>query len=135
MARKPLTREKWIVALTTTDKTDRPVVVEHEIEVAPADQLRAETEAVKYGINNYRAQPLNYSALFVWNALKRLGVYAQPYQQFLIDLYDWDQVRDDDGDPSEESVDPTSARSDDVSSSPLTSDPSSTGSTPTSTSV
>lgn len=135
MGKPRLTRETWKVQLTAGDD-----VVEHEIDVAPADQLRAETEAQKHGIKDLRVQRLNYASLYVYNACVRLGLYAHPYASFLVDLYDWDQVKGEDGEPAETPVDPTQAdTSASDSSSPLPSPDSSTqpvadGATPTSTS-
>lgn len=133
MNRKPLRRKAYVVALDVAGE-----IVEHEIEVAPADMLRAETTAQKHGLPaDPKTAPMSYHVLWLYLALVRLGLYEAGWQQFSqTDLYEWDQVNDDvDGEAQEPPVDPTTAdTSASASSSPATSgEAPATGSTPTST--
>lgn len=106
--------------------------VEHHVEITPGDQLRAEFEANKNMLGPMRDAPMNHTTVWMWCALTRLGLYAEPYQTFRNrDLYAMQGNDDDDVTP-----DPTglSGSSEPDSSSPPTSPASPTGFPQTSTS-
>lgn len=126
-----LTRKRYLFGLMVGDE-----VVEHEVAIAPADLLVAEQEASRHGIEVDK-HSMNFATLYLYNAARRLGLYPGKYPAFVADLYEWEIVRDDDGEPVEEIVPPTleAPRSDsDSGSLPPSPEPASTGSTPASTS-
>lgn len=126
---KTLKRQRYLLALTEDPETTL------EVEVTPADQLRAEVEGQREGVNPAET-PIAFTLVCIHRALVRLGLYTGKYQQLVAhDLYEWEPVTAAAGGvvpvdptPSEE---PTPA----PSSSPTTSAAGrATGSTPPSTS-
>lgn len=116
--RKPLKRKRYVVGLVDGDQ-----VTEHEIEVAPADMLRAEIEGRRYGIASPQEAPIHTATLWVYLALVRLELYAGSWQQFSsTDLYDFEPLAED------APVDPTQPdTSGSASPSPSTSETPATG--------
>lgn len=126
-----LTRPRYLIALNH-DGT----VSEHEIEVTPGDQFRAELEAGKHGIPALSVAPMQGTGVWVWAAAVRLGLTTADWRTFRDDtLHAFEAVRDINGDPAQVPVDPTTEEPSDSGSSSPTTTPasSSTGSTPTST--
>lgn len=117
----PLSRQTYTVALNDG--------AEHVVDVGPGDQLRAEMEGKKRGMlpQGISGNPLAFSALCVYFALVRAGVYDADFNTFIhTDCYDYEPL-------SEEPVDPTTPEGPSPSGSPsppATATPGS-GSTPT----
>lgn len=104
----------------------------HDFECIAGDQLRAETQARKEGLpSSTKDAPQNHTALWAWQAMVRLKLYHQPFQQFVDDLYAFEEVQGGavDVDPTE----PEPSSSD--SSSPASTETPDSGSTLTSTST
>lgn len=66
----------------------------HRITVLHADRLTAEQRATENGIPHDGSHPQSFTALVIWNALRRTGVHNQPFQDFLPRILDTDQVEE-----------------------------------------
>lgn len=101
----PITRSRYLVALNATETTE---AAEHEVTVTHGDRMRAELEARKHGLPRLDEAPLNHTALWVWCGMVRAGQYAGDFRDFkLRDLDDLEPIRDAEGEPEVEPVDPT----------------------------
>jgi hypothetical protein len=47
---------------------------EHEVAILHSDQLRAEVTGPRFGLNDMQAQSLQFTTLWTWAALTRMGV-------------------------------------------------------------
>lgn len=134
-------RPIYDVLIQTHDAQGEPGdIVEHRVTIIHGDRLRGEHEAKKAGLPpisqiDHFAQ--NFTTVYIWCALVRLGLYGENYKTFKNrDLLEVATAVDEHGKPLQESVDPT--RPDIPSGTPSTSPTPSeealaTGSTPTST--
>lgn len=102
----PLTKPRYDVLLA-----DETGDVEHRVEVVFGDQLRAELEAPRHGLARIGDAPQHAVAMWIWAALTRTHVIDQPFQEFKPRLLVVEPVRDVDGEPAQETVDPTTAPS------------------------
>lgn len=129
MTDKRLTRDTYLVALTS----DPDATI--EVEVRPGDQFRAELEAKKWAVPAMTDAKLTNVALWLYCALKRQTGYQGNWPTFRDeDLYAWEPLRDEGGEPVSTPVDPTEEPSGSASPSQDASPAStSTGSTPIST--
>jgi hypothetical protein len=128
-----LKRQHYLLALVDGDDT-----TEHTIDVGPGDQLRAELEGKKRKLipGPLNEHGLAFTTLCVYFGAVRAGVYAGDVKTFLeADLYEYEAIKDDDGEPQETPVVPTPPEGQSPSGSPSqpASQEPSTGSTPTST--
>src|SRR5690349_1667305 len=126
-----LTRQHYTVSLNQPDGTR----VEHQVDVGPGDQLKAEQTGVRRGLlpHGIAANALTFGSLCVYFALVRLELYTGKWEQFVDhDCYQFEAATNEDGETSER-VDPTTSAAPPPSGSP--SAPGSpeppTGSTPT----
>lgn len=94
----PLSNPRFAVSVRTDDGP-----VEHTVEVTNGDRLRAELEANRAGLPPLREAPLNHTAVWLWCALVRLGLYNGKCAAFRADdLLDMEPLEE------EAPVDPTS---------------------------
>lgn len=107
----------------------------HRVTVLHGDRLVAEQRASENGIPHDGSHPQSFTALVIWNALRRTGVHNVPFQDFLPRILDTDAVPDPEpapdhleglGDPTERTAQ-VAELSDSPSSSPVNI-PESTGS-------
>lgn len=106
----PLVRPKYRVYLNPTEEHPDPPVDGQEVEVTHGDQLRGELEAGKQGLPAIKDAPMNHTTVWLWCAMVRLGLYRGDFRQFkLTDLAGLEAVRDENGEPELEPVDPTTA--------------------------
>lgn len=100
----PLTNPVYRVAVRTPDGAP----TEHTVEITNGDRLRGELEAGRAGLPPMKDAPLNHTAVWVWCALVRLGLYAGKCAPFRNDdLLNMEPVEDADGKPAAVVVDPT----------------------------
>ena len=103
---KRLTRSRYRVALAA-EACDP---LQHEVEVSPVDQFKAEPFAAKFGLPSIKVAPMQHQAVWVWCAMVRQGLYAGPFHEFRDrDLYAFELVVDEAGDPVGDEVPPTMA--------------------------
>jgi hypothetical protein len=97
----PLTRTYFLVGL---DDPDNPggELLELRVEVKGADQLRAELEGRKMGIDHRVA--IHQTYLWAWAAMVREGHYTGPFKDFRDVVV---KVSPDEDAADEETVDPT----------------------------
>lgn len=97
----PLTIPKYRVALDD-------LANEVEVEVLPGDQLRAEVEGQRRGLDNPQKQSFLLTTLWLWAACRRMGVCdkAEKFEPFVDRLVAWDRVK-----PPEEGGDDTAGAS------------------------
>lgn len=121
--------------------------IAHDVAVMPADRMRAERHSTSVlppsqrGTDKLKAHAETWVLLYLWCACTRLKLTAEGFEQFADRVAEYDRltaegtVLDEDTDPDELEVpvDPTHAEGStpSPSASPLTSVPSSSGSTPT----
>lgn len=133
-------RPIYDVLIQTHDSSGEPGdIVQRRVTIIHGDRLRGEHEAHKAGlppVNKIDHFAQNFTTVYIWCALVRLGLYSENYQTFKNrDLLEVAAAVDEHGKPLQESVDPT--RPDTPSGTPSSSPASSaeapaTGSTPTS---
>lgn len=105
-----LTRSKYLVYLNPTEENPDPPEDGVEVEVTHGDRLRGELEAGKQGLPAVNVAPMNHSTVWLWCAMVRLGLYRADFRQFkLVDLAGLEPVKDENGEPAVEDVDPTTA--------------------------
>lgn len=87
----------------------------HHVVIHSADQLRAELEAKRHGIDQ-RANPMHVTVLWLWAAMVRTGDYADKFAAFKTACVSYDPDTDrpgphtkDDADPDELDAFPTGA--------------------------
>lgn len=85
----------------------------HHVRIRGGDQLRAELEAKRQNLGSPKDSPMHLTALWLWAALVRMGVYSDKFAAFKLALvnYDPDKPEDDpdDGDDAGDVVVPTEA--------------------------
>lgn len=81
--------------------TDETTVVHHRVQLILGDQLRAELELNKRGID-ITSLGAHRSAAIAWSAMVRAGLYDKKFDQFGEDVVDIASVDED-----EQEVDPT----------------------------
>lgn len=92
------TRDRYTATVMTPDPAGmtEPTLVDHTVEITPADQLRAELEGRKQGLGPMSETPLAYTLLWIWCALTRTHLYAEDWQTFINrDLYGYGTADDD----------------------------------------
>jgi hypothetical protein len=90
---------KFNALIADTDEAQPPT--EHEVTIMHGDQLRAELEAPKHGLNDMQAAPMHFTTLWIWAALLRTHVITDDFRTFKGRLLAIEAVDDD------EPVDPT----------------------------
>lgn len=106
----PLTRTYFDVFLDDPDADDG--YVEHRVEIKGADQLRAELEGRKLGVDHKVA--IHQTYLWAWAAMVRETGYDQPFNVFRDAVIAVKQPDEAQGQP----VDPTRPATPDASLSP-----------------
>lgn len=75
------------------------------VTVTHGDQLRAELEGKRHGLESMKEAPLHYTTIWVWAALVRTGLYDDKFGAFksghLAELQPVKREGDDDLDPTE----------------------------------
>lgn len=130
----PLTVDRYRVLLTDADPAVMPS--EHVVSVIHGDRVRAELEAGKRGIPAMQTAPMTFLGLWLWAACLREKVLADvTYDDFQDRLLNFEEVADEPQFPGSpvtpDAMGPTTeAATASPSSSPVSSVPSSSGSTP-----
>lgn len=105
----PLKFPRYTVALAplgdADDPTTDPVVV--ECTVINGDQLRAELEGPRHGLQKMQDAPLHYTTLWVWASLVRTGDYTGGFREFKDRCLYVEPATDANGEAATETVDPT----------------------------
>lgn len=79
----------------------------HVVAVTSGDQLRAELEAGRQRVE-LKGNPFHATALWLWAAAVRMGVYERKFGDFRTECVSWEPVERD-PDRNGEPVDPTGA--------------------------
>lgn len=93
------------VLLSDPTEDDPEATVEHRVRILNGDQLRAELEAPRHGLNDMEAVPMHFQTLWIWAALTRTHAIDDPFPALKQRLLAYSEVKDD-PDP-EASADPT----------------------------
>lgn len=124
-----LTAPRYRLTLTTAPH------VTHDVEVRPADQLRAEVEGNRRGLVEPARQGMLLTMLWLHAACRRQGLVPTDtgFDKFVDTVEAWERVKPDNGDEVH-AVDPTQQAGSSTDSSPSQPEsPASTGSQPSST--
>lgn len=81
------------VLLAEPTEEDPDATVEHRVRILNGDQLRAELEAPKHGLNDINAVPLHFQTLWIWAALTRTHAIDEPFGTFKPRLLVYTEVK------------------------------------------
>lgn len=92
---------RFNVLLADSPDTEEGSTTELEVTIRHGDQLRAELEAPKHGLNDMAVTPMHFTTLWIWAALLRTKVITDDFRTFKGRLLTLEAA--DEGEP----VDPT----------------------------
>lgn len=75
---------------------DDDELVYHHVRINGGDQLRAELEARRHNLGSPKETPMHLTALWLWAALVRMGVYGDKFAAFKLALINYDPDKPDD---------------------------------------
>lgn len=76
----PLPRLTYLIELES-----QPDVV-HTVEIRPADQMVAEQAGLRFGLGPMKQAPMTYTHVWMWAAMRRLGLYDGEWPSFQADV-------------------------------------------------